>query len=47
MYILIQRLRFVYTRIGWSSAKGSLNLLYAALKPTPPGAYISACRIRQ
>ncbi|KAJ7327586.1 hypothetical protein DFH08DRAFT_884806 [Mycena albidolilacea] len=38
---------FVYTRIGWSSAKGSLNLLYAALNPTPPGAYISACRIRQ
>ncbi|KAJ6472051.1 putative short-chain dehydrogenase [Mycena sanguinolenta] len=38
---------FVYNRIGWSSAKGSLNLLYAALKPTPPGAYISACKIRQ
>ncbi|KAJ7192859.1 hypothetical protein B0H12DRAFT_1171513, partial [Mycena haematopus] len=38
---------FVYNRIGWSSAKGSLNLLYAVLKPTPPGAYISACKVRQ
>ncbi|KAF7371273.1 ATP-dependent DNA helicase PIF1 [Mycena sanguinolenta] len=38
---------FVHSRIGWSSAKGSLNLLYAALKPTPPGAYVSACKIRQ
>jgi len=38
---------FVHSRIGWSSAKGALNLLYAALKPTPPGAYISACKIRQ
>ncbi|KAF7345670.1 hypothetical protein MVEN_01586700 [Mycena venus] len=39
--------QFVYTRIGWSSAKGALNLLYAALKPTPPGAYVSACKIRR
>jgi len=38
---------YIYSRIGWSSAKGALNLLYAVLKPTPPGAYISACKIRQ
>jgi hypothetical protein len=39
--------RYVYSRIGWSAAKGALNLLYAVLKPTPPGAYIGACQIRQ
>ncbi|KAJ7809106.1 hypothetical protein B0H13DRAFT_2385454 [Mycena leptocephala] len=38
---------YVYSRIGWSAAKGALNLLYAVLKPTPPGAYIGACQIRQ
>ncbi|KAJ6552811.1 hypothetical protein B0H19DRAFT_949456 [Mycena capillaripes] len=39
--------RYIYSRIGWSAAKGALNLLYAVLKPTPPGAYVSACKIRQ
>jgi hypothetical protein len=34
-------------RLGWTTAKGALNLLYAVLTPTPPGAYISAGEIRQ
>ncbi|KAJ6517876.1 hypothetical protein C8R47DRAFT_97 [Mycena vitilis] len=37
----------IYTRIGWPCSKGALNLLYAVLKPTPPGAYVSACKIRE
>ncbi|KAJ6581906.1 hypothetical protein B0H19DRAFT_929440 [Mycena capillaripes] len=39
--------RFILMRLGWTTAKGALNLLYAVLTPTPPGAYISACEIRQ
>ncbi|KAJ7735654.1 hypothetical protein DFH07DRAFT_1065014 [Mycena maculata] len=34
-------------RLGWSTAKGSLNLLYGVLSPTQPGAYISACEVRK
>lgn len=34
-------------RLGWTTAKGALNLLYAVLTPTPPGAYISGGEIRQ
>ncbi|KAJ7656357.1 hypothetical protein DFH06DRAFT_1199337 [Mycena polygramma] len=40
-------LLFILTRLGWTTAKGALNLLYAVLNPTPPGAYISAGEIRQ
>ncbi|KAJ7464628.1 hypothetical protein FB451DRAFT_1264101, partial [Mycena latifolia] len=38
---------YILMRLGWTTAKGALNLLYAVLSPTPPGAYISACEIRQ
>ncbi|KAJ7117720.1 hypothetical protein C8R44DRAFT_626852 [Mycena epipterygia] len=38
---------FVVRRLGWPTSKGALNLLYAVLSPTPPGAYISACEVRQ
>ncbi|KAJ6534665.1 hypothetical protein DFH09DRAFT_1043424 [Mycena vulgaris] len=38
---------FILMRLGWTTAKGALNLLYAVLSPTPPGAYISACEIRR
>ncbi|KAJ7850538.1 putative short-chain dehydrogenase [Mycena leptocephala] len=38
---------FILMRLGWTTAKGALNLLYAVLTPTPPGAYISAGEIRQ
>ncbi|KAJ7735789.1 hypothetical protein B0H16DRAFT_128083 [Mycena metata] len=30
-------------KVGWTPAKGALNVLYALLRPTPPGAYIAAC----
>ncbi|KAJ6464658.1 hypothetical protein C8R47DRAFT_69474 [Mycena vitilis] len=40
-------LLFILRRLGWNTAKGALNLLYAVLSPTPPGAYISAGEIRQ
>ncbi|KAJ6620578.1 hypothetical protein B0H10DRAFT_1064528 [Mycena sp. CBHHK59/15] len=30
-----------YKRVGWTTDKGALNLLYALLTPTPPGAYIA------
>ncbi|KAJ7115637.1 hypothetical protein C8R43DRAFT_1038667 [Mycena crocata] len=39
-------LTYLYHRLGWPSSKGALNLLYAALTPTPPGAYVGACRVR-
>ncbi|KAJ7032034.1 hypothetical protein C8F04DRAFT_1108996 [Mycena alexandri] len=34
---------WVFGKIGWTPAKGALNLLYALLLPTSPGAYITAC----
>ncbi|KAJ7030695.1 hypothetical protein C8F04DRAFT_1112788 [Mycena alexandri] len=37
---------FLIRRIAWSTTKGSLNLVYAALKPTPSGSYISSCELR-
>ncbi|KAJ6581908.1 hypothetical protein B0H19DRAFT_520509 [Mycena capillaripes] len=38
---------FLVRRVAWTTTKGALNLVYAALKPTPSGAYISSCEIRQ
>ncbi|KAJ7509844.1 hypothetical protein B0H11DRAFT_1791322 [Mycena galericulata] len=32
--------------LAWTTAKGALNLLYAVLTPTPPGAYITSCEVR-
>ncbi|KAJ7180956.1 hypothetical protein C8R46DRAFT_1345135 [Mycena filopes] len=37
---------FLVRRIAWTTTKGSLNLVYAALKPTPSGSYISSCELR-
>ncbi|KAK7042794.1 hypothetical protein R3P38DRAFT_3260733 [Favolaschia claudopus] len=36
----------IFRRIPWSCAKGSLNLVYAALNPTPPGAFVMAAQVR-
>ncbi|KAJ7066377.1 hypothetical protein C8F01DRAFT_699096 [Mycena amicta] len=33
--------------IAWTSAKGSLNMTYALLKPTPPAAYVTSCEVRK
>ncbi|KAJ7931784.1 hypothetical protein B0H13DRAFT_1594033 [Mycena leptocephala] len=30
---------------AWTAAKGALNMLYGVLRPTPPGAYIYACKL--
>ncbi|KAF7356338.1 hypothetical protein MVEN_00966100 [Mycena venus] len=38
---------FLVRRVAWTVTKGALNLVYAVLKPTPSGAYISSCEIRQ
>ncbi|KAJ6530073.1 hypothetical protein DFH09DRAFT_994706 [Mycena vulgaris] len=38
---------FFYHTIAWTITKGALNMLYAVLSPTPPGAFISACEVRQ
>ncbi|KAF8216851.1 hypothetical protein K438DRAFT_1558795 [Mycena galopus ATCC 62051] len=38
---------FLVRRVAWTTTKGALNLVYAALKPMPSGAYISSCEIRQ
>ncbi|KAJ7464509.1 hypothetical protein FB451DRAFT_1263697 [Mycena latifolia] len=38
---------FLFRTLAWSTAKGALNLLYAVLSPTPPGAFISSCETRQ
>ncbi|CAK5272437.1 unnamed protein product [Mycena citricolor] len=32
--------------LAWSPEDGATNLVYAVLKPTPPGAYLAACQIR-
>ncbi|KAJ7470258.1 hypothetical protein FB451DRAFT_1339818 [Mycena latifolia] len=33
--------------VGWPTSQGALNLLYGVLAPTPPGAYVGACAIRE
>ncbi|KAJ7656358.1 hypothetical protein DFH06DRAFT_1199339 [Mycena polygramma] len=38
---------FLVRRVAWTTTKGALNLVYAALKSTPSGAYISSCEVRQ
>ncbi|KAJ7151326.1 hypothetical protein C8R43DRAFT_1096691 [Mycena crocata] len=38
---------FLLNRLGWPTEKGALNLLYAVLTPTQPGAYISSCEVRE
>ncbi|KAJ7701221.1 hypothetical protein B0H17DRAFT_1195498 [Mycena rosella] len=30
----------------WTCAKDSLSIVYAALNPTSPGAYVMACQVR-
>ncbi|KAJ7714753.1 hypothetical protein B0H16DRAFT_1617929 [Mycena metata] len=37
---------FLIRRIAWTTTMGSLNLVYAALKPAPSGSYISYCELR-
>ncbi|KAJ6566761.1 hypothetical protein B0H19DRAFT_1138548 [Mycena capillaripes] len=39
--------RFLWRWLGWTPAEGSLNLLYGVLSPTPPGAYIATCEVRE
>ncbi|KAJ7210518.1 hypothetical protein GGX14DRAFT_625892 [Mycena pura] len=46
-YKLGRFVMFWFRLVGWSPAKGALNLLYAVLSPTPPGAYIATCQIRE
>jgi len=46
-YKLGRFVMFWFRLLVWSPAKGALNLLYAVLSPTPPGAYIAACQIRE
>ncbi|KAF7370334.1 hypothetical protein MSAN_00664800 [Mycena sanguinolenta] len=38
---------FLVRRVAWTTTKGALNLVYAVLKPTPSGAYISYCDVRR
>ncbi|KAJ7117481.1 hypothetical protein C8R44DRAFT_738381 [Mycena epipterygia] len=38
---------YLFRTIAWPVSKGSINMVYALLSPTPPGAYISSCEIRQ
>ncbi|KAJ6514865.1 hypothetical protein C8R47DRAFT_1206227 [Mycena vitilis] len=35
----------IATRLAFTTAKGSLNLLYGVLRPTPPGAYIYETKV--
>lgn len=39
--------RFLYRLVCWSTGKGALNLLYAALTDTPSGVFVSSCEIRE
>ncbi|KAJ7639553.1 hypothetical protein FB45DRAFT_1135210 [Roridomyces roridus] len=34
-------------KLYWTSEKGAINLVYAAVKPTPSGAFIGCCDLRQ
>ncbi|KAF7356328.1 hypothetical protein MVEN_00965100 [Mycena venus] len=36
---------FLFKRLAFTTTEGSLNLLYGLLRPTPPGAYIYACKL--
>ncbi|KAJ7808982.1 hypothetical protein B0H14DRAFT_2608379 [Mycena olivaceomarginata] len=38
---------FFMRNIGWPTSKGAINLIWAQLTATPPGAFISSCEIRQ
>ncbi|KAJ6530002.1 hypothetical protein DFH09DRAFT_151650 [Mycena vulgaris] len=38
---------FLFRNVAWPTSKGALNLVYAVVKPTPPGAFISSCEVRQ
>ncbi|KAJ6519145.1 hypothetical protein C8R45DRAFT_950363 [Mycena sanguinolenta] len=38
---------FLVRRVAWTTTKGALNLVYAVLKPTPSGSYISYCDVRR
>ncbi|KAJ7185201.1 hypothetical protein C8R46DRAFT_1287549 [Mycena filopes] len=37
--------KWIFEHIAWTPEKGSLNLLYAMLTPTPPAAYITAAAV--
>ncbi|KAF7340146.1 hypothetical protein MVEN_01933100 [Mycena venus] len=37
---------WLYHTVAWPISKGAINMIYAALMPTPPGAFISSCEIR-
>ncbi|KAJ7639486.1 hypothetical protein FB45DRAFT_1055586 [Roridomyces roridus] len=34
-------------KLYWTSEKGAINLVYAAVKPTPSGAFIGCCDLRE
>ncbi|KAJ7331042.1 hypothetical protein DFH08DRAFT_966783 [Mycena albidolilacea] len=38
---------FFMRNIGWPTSKGAINLIWAQLTATPPGAFIGSCEIRQ
>ncbi|KAF8213732.1 hypothetical protein K438DRAFT_1957084 [Mycena galopus ATCC 62051] len=38
--------KWLYHTVAWPISKGAINIIYAVLMPTPPGAFISAGEIR-
>ncbi|KAJ7180982.1 hypothetical protein C8R46DRAFT_1071093 [Mycena filopes] len=38
---------WLYRTVTWPISKGAINMVYAVLRPTPPGAYITSCEIRR
>ncbi|KAJ7742842.1 hypothetical protein B0H16DRAFT_1562530 [Mycena metata] len=38
---------WLYHTVAWPISKGAINMVYAVLRPTPPGAFITSCEIRR
>ncbi|KAK7025040.1 hypothetical protein R3P38DRAFT_3316638 [Favolaschia claudopus] len=38
---------FLIHRIGFTAAQGALTLLYGVLRPTKPGAFVYACKVKE
>jgi len=38
---------YLYETVCWPTSKGAINMVYAVIKPTPPGAFVTSCEVRQ
>ncbi|KAJ7625658.1 hypothetical protein FB45DRAFT_70295 [Roridomyces roridus] len=38
---------WIYKTVCWTTAKGAINMVWAVLRPTAPGAFVTSCEVRQ